>query len=110
MKFCAVPMCQETKAIILFKEKFNELKKIRENSAKKEMFHGPFDLTVRELFVLDMRFDNEGCISLSRPKIGKLLNVCAERIRQIEEKALRKLRQPSRHEDLKNFLKEEGAV
>lgn len=97
MKFCAIPICSETKGIISFKEKFNELKKLKEDGLLEDVFPGPFNLTIRETFVLDMRFDDEGCISLSRPKIGKLLAVTAERVRQIEEKALRKLRQPGRH-------------
>jgi len=41
-------------------------------------------------------------------EIGKQFDVTRERIRQIEAKALRKLRHPSRSEKLRSFLKEEG--
>jgi len=65
-----------------------------------ELLH---ELTPREEKVLRMRFIS----GYTLDEIGKELNVQQERIRQIEEKALSKLRDPSRAKKLRNFVKEE---
>ncbi len=61
-------------------------------------------LTPREEKVLRLRFGlDDGC-SRTLEEVGKEFNVTRERIRQIEAKALRKLRHPSRSKKLKDFL------
>jgi RNA polymerase primary sigma factor len=72
-------------------------------------------LTPREAKVLRMRFGIEMNTDHTLEEVGKQFDVTRERIRQIEAKALRKLRQPSRADQLKSFLekedeKEEGKV
>ena len=61
-------------------------------------------LTVREKKVLELRFGLEDGRSRTLEEVGKEFNVTRERIRQIEAKALRKLRHPSRSKKLKDFL------
>ncbi len=61
-------------------------------------------LTPREEKVLKLRFGIEDGRSRTLEEVGKEFNVTRERIRQIEAKALRKLRHPSRSKKLKDFL------
>ena len=61
-------------------------------------------LTPREAKVLRMRFGIEMTTDHTLEEVGKQFDVTRERIRQIEAKALRKLRHPSRSEKLKSFL------
>ncbi|WP_343182567.1 RNA polymerase sigma factor RpoD [Buchnera aphidicola] len=61
-------------------------------------------LTPREAKVLKMRFGIDMHTDHTLEEVGKQFSVTRERIRQIEAKALRKLRHPSRSEILKNFL------
>ena len=61
-------------------------------------------LTPREEKVLRLRFGLEDGRSRTLEEVGKEFNVPRERIRQIEAKALRKLRHPSRSKKLKDFL------
>ena len=61
-------------------------------------------LTTREAKVLRMRFGIEMNTDHTLEEVGKQFDVTRERIRQIEAKALRKLRHPSRSERLKSFL------
>lgn len=61
-------------------------------------------LTPREEKVLRLRFGIEDGRSRTLEEVGKEFNVTRERIRQIEAKALRKLRHPSRSKKLKDFL------
>jgi RNA polymerase primary sigma factor len=61
-------------------------------------------LTPREAKVLKLRFGLEDGRSRTLEEVGKEFNVTRERIRQIEAKALRKLRHPSRSKRLKDFL------
>ncbi len=65
-------------------------------------------LTPREAKVLRMRFGIEMITDHTLEEVGKQFDVTRERIRQIEAKALRKLRHPSRSERLKSFLDQEG--
>lgn len=66
-------------------------------------------LTPREAKVLRMRFGIDMNTDHTLEEVGKQFDVTRERIRQIEAKALRKLRQPSRAEQLKSYLEDEGA-
>ena len=61
-------------------------------------------LTPREEKVLRLRFGLEDGRSSTLEEVGKEFNVTRERIRQIEAKALRKLRHPSRSRKLKDYL------
>ena len=61
-------------------------------------------LTPREEKVLKLRFGVEDGRTRTLEEVGREFNVTRERIRQIEAKALRKLRHPSRSKRLKDFL------
>ncbi len=65
-------------------------------------------LTARESKVLRMRFGIDMNTDHTLEEVGKQFDVTRERIRQIEAKALRKLRHPSRSEQLRSFLDSEG--
>jgi RNA polymerase primary sigma factor len=64
-------------------------------------------LTPREAKVLRMRFGIDLSTDHTLEEVGKQFDVTRERIRQIEAKALRKLRHPSRSEQLRSFLVED---
>ena len=71
----------------------------------KEQLLGVLDtLTPREEKVLRLRFGLDDGRQRTLEEVGKEFNVTRERIRQIEAKALRKLRHPSRSKKLKDFL------
>ena len=61
-------------------------------------------LTPRERRVLRLRFGLEDGRSRTLEEVGKEFDVTRERIRQIEAKALRKLRHPSRSRKLRDYL------
>ena len=61
-------------------------------------------LTPREERVLRMRFGIDMNTDHTLEEVGKQFDVTRERIRQIEAKALRKLRHPTRSEQLRSFL------
>ena len=65
-------------------------------------------LTDREKKVLQMRFGLMDGMTKTLEEVGKEFNVTRERIRQIEAKALRKLRHPSRSRKLKDFMEEDN--
>jgi RNA polymerase primary sigma factor len=61
-------------------------------------------LTKRERKVLQLRFGLEDGRSRTLEEVGREFGVTRERIRQIETKALRKLRHPSRSKKLKDYM------
>ena len=61
-------------------------------------------LTPREEQVLKLRFGLDDGRTRTLEEVGKVFNITRERIRQIEAKALRKLRHPSRSKRLKDYL------
>ena len=63
-----------------------------------------FDLTSREQKILDMRFGLTDGVTHTLEEVGQEFGVTRERIRQIEAKALRKLRHPSRSKKLRDYL------
>jgi RNA polymerase primary sigma factor len=65
-------------------------------------------LTAREAKVLRMRFGIDMNTDHTLEEVGKQFDVTRERIRQIEAKALRKLRHPSRSDNLRSFIDAEG--
>ncbi len=67
-------------------------------------------LTPREAKVLRMRFGIDMNTDHTLEEVGKQFDVTRERIRQIEAKALRKLRHPTRTDTLKSFLEDEDAA
>jgi len=78
-------------------------------ATSKQLMHENLDealsgLTERESKVLQMRFGLNGSKPLTLEEVGKNFGVTRERIRQIESKALRKLRHPSRKKKLQDFL------
>ena len=64
-------------------------------------------LTPREAKVLRMRFGIDMNTDHTLEEVGKQFDVTRERIRQIEAKALRKLRHPSRAERVHSFLEQD---
>lgn len=75
------------------------------NALMKELLWDVLDsLTPREAKVLRLRFGLDDGNPRTLEEVGKEFNVTRERIRQIEAKALRKLRHPSRSKKLKDFL------
>ena len=67
-----------------------------------------YSLNERERQVLDLRFGLTDGFSRTLEEVGKTFEVTRERIRQIEAKALRKLRHPSRIKKLEGFLSEQS--
>ncbi|MBT4885516.1 MAG: RNA polymerase sigma factor RpoD [Legionellales bacterium] len=80
-------------------------------SGLKEAVGGMLEtLTPREAKVLRMRFGIEMNTDHTLEEVGKQFDVTRERIRQIEAKALRKLRHPSRSDKLSSFLDDEDEI
>ena len=76
-----------------------------EYAVLKEQLNEVLDtLTDREQKVLRLRFGLDDGRARTLEEVGKEFNVTRERIRQIEAKALRKLRHPSRSKKLKDYL------
>ena len=71
---------------------------------KKQLENVLDTLTDREENVLRLRFGLDDGRTRTLEEVGKVFGVTRERIRQIEAKALRKLRHPSRSKQLKDFL------
>ena len=76
----------------------------RQQSLKEQMGKYLEELDDRERRVLTMRFGLEDGIPHTLEEIGKILNVTRERVRQLEMKALRKLRHPRRSSELHKHL------
>ena len=62
--------------------------------------------TSSEREILKMRFGLDGYKPMSLQQIGEKFKLSKERIRQIEKKAIRRLRHPSRSQKLKSFLQD----
>ena len=72
-----------------------------------KMLFGASKLSSREIKILKMRFGIGMKTDHSLEEVGRQIGVTRERIRQIEAKALRKLRRPARDHKLQSFLIEE---
>jgi len=75
-----------------------------EKSIRWELDKVMLTLTPREKRVLDLRFGLEDGRPRTLEEVGKIFGVTRERIRQIEAKALRKMRHPSRSKNIRGFL------
>lgn len=74
----------------------------------RDLQHLLADLTTRERDVILMRFGLEDGRSYSLAEIGRALDLSRERVRQIEAKALQKLRQPKRRNRVRDYLESFG--
>ncbi len=77
-----------------------------QNSLKKDINEILNDLSEREREILKLRFGLVDNQPRTLEEVGKLFNVTRERIRQIEAKALRRLRHPSRSKRIKDYLED----
>ncbi len=82
----------------------NPVKSLLENNLGDQTESVLNTLTEREAKILKMRFGIGDGSEYTLEEVGKIFDVTRERIRQIEAKALKKLRHPSRSEKLKTFL------
>ena len=74
------------------------------NSLREQLEKALHMLTPREEQVLRLRFGFEDGKTLTLEEVGKVFNVTRERVRQIESKALRRLRHPSKSKALRDFV------
>lgn len=81
-------------------------KKVLDDSLKDALNSVLDTLTVSEREILKMRFGMDGYKPMSLQQIGEKFKLSKERIRQIEKKAIRRLRHPSRSQKLKSFIQE----
>ncbi|MBN1501521.1 MAG: sigma-70 family RNA polymerase sigma factor [Spirochaetes bacterium] len=81
-------------------------KKLLEESLREELDSVLDTLTESEKQILTMRFGLDGAKPMSLQQIGEEFKLSKERIRQIEKKAIRRLRHPSRSQKLKSFIQE----
>lgn len=73
-------------------------------SLRKDLQHLLADLTTREREVIQMRYGFRDGTSYSLADIGRALDLSRERVRQIEAKALQKLRQPKRRNQVRDYF------
>lgn len=73
-------------------------------SLRKDLQHLLADLTTREREVIQMRYGFQDGTSYSLADIGRALDLSRERVRQIEAKALQKLRQPKRRNQVRDYF------
>ncbi|MGH2415430.1 MAG: sigma-70 family RNA polymerase sigma factor, partial [Microcystaceae cyanobacterium] len=73
-------------------------------SLRKDLQHLLSDLTTREQEVIQMRFGFRDGTPYSLADIGRALELSRERVRQIEAKALQKLRQPRRRNQIRDYF------
>ena len=78
--------------------------KDREEQIKKMITQSLGTITSRERKVLEMRFGLDNKEAMTLEKCAEEMNTGKERIRQIEAKAMRKLRHPERSKHLKEFI------
>jgi len=79
---------------------------IMKASARVELEEALKSLEPRELHIIRLYYGLEGNEALTLEQIGSMLNLTRERIRQLKERALGKLRHPSRHQVLKPLVED----
>ncbi len=102
-----MPVGEENGELSDFIEDVNQLtpeKRVAVDSLKVILSEVLDELTPREARVLRLRFGLEDGLPKTLEEVGKLFSVTRERIRQIEAKAIEKLRQPRRSKKLKDFI------
>jgi RNA polymerase nonessential primary-like sigma factor len=93
---------------LLETEDMSPEQRIMRESLQGELVHILSDLTDREREVISLRFGLGRAQALSLADIGRVLELSRERVRQIESKALQKLRQPKRRNRVRDYLEALG--
>lgn len=91
-------LLENTNEMMLLEDQYSEDEK------KKEIENALNTISPREKLVIEMRMGLGGYKEHTLREIGEIIGTQQERVRQIEAKALRKLRHPSRHGNLKEFV------
>ena len=76
---------------------------VMEKALRKDINEALETLTEKEREIIEMRFGLNGAIPMSLKEIGELYNLTKERIRQIEKKAIERMKQPSRLKILESY-------
>ena len=84
----------------------SDAKKTADNVKKEKLYAELDKLPTREKEVIYMRYGLPDGVCKSLEEVGKYFNVTRERIRQIEAKVLKKLRNPLRTEELRKYIEE----
>ena len=100
--------CQEFGQFIADEQAESPYERAVEILTKEALREALENLSYRERRVLELRYGLGGEHPRTLDEVGRTFNVTRERIRQIEAKALRKLRHPSRSEKLRSFLEGES--
>ncbi|MEM9150186.1 MAG: RNA polymerase sigma factor SigC, partial [Cyanobacteria bacterium P01_F01_bin.3] len=89
---------------LLEAEDISPEERLMRESLKRDLQQLLTDLTTREQEVITLRFGLEDGVPYSLAEIGRTLELSRERVRQIESKALQKLRQPKRRHRVRDYL------
>ena len=89
---------------LLEAEDISPEERLMRESLKRDLQQLLTDLTTREQEVITLRFGLEDGVPYSLAEIGRTLELSRERVRQIESKALQKLRQPKRRNRVRDYL------
>ena len=89
---------------LLETEDISPEERLMRESLKRDLQQLLTDLTTREQEVITLRFGLEDGVPYSLAEIGRTLELSRERVRQIESKALQKLRQPKRRNRVRDYL------
>lgn len=90
--------------LLEFEDNFNPVEMMIDSEMRKDLSDILDSLTEREANVIKLRFGLNNGKDKTLEEVGQIYGVTRERIRQIEAKALRKLRHPSRSKKLKDYL------
>ena len=91
----------------LFHRSTREICEVEDSKASRKMLLNLLDtLTSREVIVLIFRTSNR----MTFKEVSKIMGVTPARVRQIEHKALRKMRHPSRYEKLAQFIADNNRI
>ena len=93
---------------LLETEDISPEEQLMSESLKRDLQQLLSDLTIREQEVISLRFGLSDGVPYSLAEIGRTLELSRERVRQIESKALQKLRQPKRRNRVRDYLESLG--